>query len=154
MGRKKKQSSGQPRDRRRLGLSPFKEERLKEKLRTSTPSEPWVEAQIVSVIDIDPLGQRIHYRLHDTQLFPPGGEATAMVRCNQCNIFNPPHAMEQGSCLDHAEDGGWGPSPSAEAIRAMQLYYLKEERTELPPEDSAALKREIAAYRRRQGTAK
>jgi hypothetical protein len=139
-------SGKRPRRKRRVGLTTHQERELKDTLRPHTCSEPWVEAQFVSANDTDKHGRAILYRYHDTRVYPPGGPATAMVRCTVCGVFNPPNAMEDGQCLDHADEaehGGWGPSPSALAIGALQMRNLRLEELELEPEDSRSLRRQI-----------
>ena len=144
MGRPKKDPSQL---RARVGLTRCQEHHLRKRLRKKTPSEPWIDAQITSIIDTDPEGKPIHCRFHDPKVFPPGGASTLMVRCSICGIFNPPNAMEDGQCLDHAEDAGWGSSPSARAIRTLQRYHVIEEHAlPLEPEDEESLKREIALW--------
>ncbi len=127
----------------RAGLSREGEARLRKALRRQSPSEPWVEAQFRNVLERDARGQAIIRRFHDPTVFPPGGSRTAMIRCPACDIFMPPGAFEEGVCLDHAEHEGWGPSPSAEAIRGLQHRNLRLLETELPPESASALRREI-----------
>ena len=136
---------------RRVGLTAYQEDRLKQQLRRSTCSEPWVEAQIKSSRDVDQNGNPILYRYHDPHVYPPGGSKTAMVRCPRCGVMTPPNALEHGACLDHAEHEGWGLSPSALAIQGLQLMNLRLEEPELPPEDSAALRREIEAWNEKRG---
>jgi len=148
MGKGKKKRIYPPRDRRRVGLSHYQEARLKERLRERTCSEPWVEAQIAKASDRDANGQRIHYHYHDAKAYPPGGKQTLMVRCRICGIFTPPHAMEQGQCLDHAGQDGWGPSPSAVSIRKLERINAEPDYCRLAPEDIASLRREIAEYKR------
>jgi hypothetical protein len=147
MGKGKKKRSYPPRDRSRVGLCRYQEEQLKEKLRRCTPSEPWVEEQIVNVADVDADGNRIHYCYYNPKGFPPGGEKTLMVRCRICGTYTPPHAMEQGMCLDHAIPKGRGRSPSAQAFRkAARLNFREEFKNDLAPEDTASLLREIEQY--------
>lgn len=137
-------SARPPKPRKRVGLSRFAEERLKQKLRRTTCSEPWVEAQFVSVTDRDKDRSSILYRYHDAKIYPPGGQETAMIRCPVCGVFTPPGAIEHGKCLDHANHEGYGPSPSGLAFQALQFYNLHvEESVELAPEDAASLRREI-----------
>lgn len=131
---------------RRVGLSAYQEELLKQQLRLTTPSEPWVEAQIHTVVDQDTDGSAIIYRYRDPHAFPPGGQETLMVRCRHCQVFTPPIAMENGECLDHVEHTGWGPSPSAIAIAALRKYHLEMQEVKLPPDDSKSLRREIQRY--------
>jgi hypothetical protein len=88
--------------------------------------------------------------LHDPTVFPPGGAETAMVRCAECGIFNPPIAMESGNCLDHREETGWGPSPSAVAIRMAQYYFERIEKMRLKSEKIEVLQRKIDRYCQRQ----
>src|SRR5207253_1385304 len=88
------------RRKRRVGLSALQETRLRAQLRQTTPSEPWVEAQIRSADDLDRDGSPIVYRYHDPRVFPPGGPGTRMVRCSDCGVFTPPGAMEGGRCLE------------------------------------------------------
>jgi hypothetical protein len=128
---------------RRVGLTPALEARLKAQLRRISPSEPWVEAQIKAVEEVDGSGRRVSRRYHDTGVFPPGGAKTAMVRCPTCGIYTPPGAIENEACLDHAEHAGWGPSPSAVAIRGLQYLHLRLAESELPSESISALRREI-----------
>lgn len=135
----------------RAGLTPWREARLKEKLRTTTPSEPWVEEQIKSALDLTPTGTAYVYRYHDPAAFPPGGDQTAMVRCPTCNVFTPPHSFEADECLDHADFDAWGPSPSALAIQRLQIFHGKDIYTDLPPDDYRSLEREIERYNRRRG---
>ena len=131
---------------RRVGLSAYQEQRLKDELRPSVCSEPWLEAQFKSADDTDETGQPILYRYHDPHVYPPGGAKSAMVRCPLCGVFVPPNTLEHGACLDHARHEGWGPSPSAVAIRGLQMFNLRMEDPELPPEDVEALRAEIQAF--------
>jgi len=124
-------------------LSAAQEARLKAKLRRQSPSEPWVEAQFRTVQEESTSGKIVVRRIHDTSVFPPGGARTKMVRCADCRVFNPPGAIEHGKCLDHSEHEGWGPSPSAVAIRGLQYFNLRMAESELPPESAPALRREI-----------
>lgn len=139
-------SSARRARKRRVGLTAYQEHHLKEKLRVFTCSEPWVEAQFRSTDDVDQDGTPIHYRYHDPHVFPPGGSKTAMVRCPRCGVITPPNAIEHGACLDHADHRGWGPSPSAVAIQGLQMMNLRLQEPELPPEDSASLRREIETH--------
>ncbi|HEX4796215.1 MAG TPA: hypothetical protein VH370_20670 [Humisphaera sp.] len=127
----------------RVGLSLANIKRLKEELRKKTPSEPWVEEQIKSVERIDEHGRQIVHRFHDKNAFPPGGSKTLMLRCPLCDIFNPPHALEAGQCLDHSEHVGWGQSPSARAIERAQYFHSKVLECELVPESDEAIAEEI-----------
>lgn len=139
-----------PGPRKRVGLSPLAEARLKRRLRLTTCSEPWVEAQLVSVDDRAQAGDPITYRYHDPKLYPPGGVNTAMIRCTVCGVFTPPNATEHGQCLDHARHAGYGPSPSALAIEALRFYHVRLQPAQtLPPEDAKSLRREIQKYERR-----
>jgi hypothetical protein len=124
-------------------LSAAQEARLKSRLRREAPSEPWVEAQFRTVQQPCDNGKIVVRRFHDTSVFPPGGARTRMVRCAQCKVFNPPGAIEEGLCLDHAEHAGWGPSPSAVAIRGLQYFNLRMAESELPAESGPALRKEI-----------
>jgi hypothetical protein len=130
----------------RSGLSPLAEERLRTRLRRIAPSEPWVDAQVVTFEDADSRGQPIVCRAFDAKVFPPGGRRTAMRRCRLCGRFTPPSAMEAGQCLDHSEDGNWPPSPSAIAIQALQHFNLRMEEPPLPSESTTALKAEIRKH--------
>jgi hypothetical protein len=132
------------------GLTWYQARRLKCRLRSSSPSEPWVEAQIVVVDDADPHGNAIHYVLHDPSVFPPGGLETRMVRCRICGIYNPPNAMEGGCCLDHARHKGWGRSLSAKAIQAMERRKAGMHFCPLLREDIEGLQLEIEKFNRRQ----
>lgn len=134
------------------GLSNADEQRLKQYLRRRSPSEPWVEAQIRSSVEMDEQGQTVIRRTHDRHAFPPGGAQTAMVRCAACRIFTPPQTLEHGNCLDHGDHRGWGPSPSAVAIRAHEFYQVRIPQIELEPESTEELKREIreAAKKKRR----
>jgi len=132
--------------RRPVGLTAYREKILKDKLRKSAPSEPWVEAQITTVVDKSPAGAQITYRYHDPHVFPPGGDKTKMIRCPECGILMPPLAFEHGKCLDHARHEGWGPSPSALAIRALQKLHGILEMKNMPPEDVECLRQEIRLF--------
>ena len=138
------------RAKRRSGLSRLAQARLAETLRRVAPSEPWVDAQFIDVVEIDERGERVVRRAHDPSVFPPGGAQTAMVRCPQCGVITPPNAFENGICLDDADHGNWGPSPSAQAIAALQYRNLRLVEAELPPESLSALQAEI---RREMGKA-
>lgn len=133
--------------RKHVGLSHQQEQSLKRRLRFTTCSEPWVEAQFKRVSDQDEHGLPIVYRYHDSHVYPPGGEQTAMIRCPKCGIFMPPGAFEHDLCLDHADHRGWGPSPSAMAFQALQRHNLRiEDNIELQSEETADLREEIERY--------
>ena len=118
---------------------------------TTTPSEPWVDEQIKSALDITSNGCAFVYRYHDPNAFPPGGpENTAMVRCPTCNVYNPPNAFQDGQCLDHDNFDAWGPSPSALAIQKLQIFHGQDLYTDLLPDDYRSLQREIERYQRRK----
>jgi len=129
----------------RTGLSNLAEARLRRSLRRAAPSEPWVDAQFISVVEHDGRGEHLR-RVHDPRVFPPGGAQTAMKRCPRCGVFTPPSAFEAGVCLDHAEHGNWGRSPSAVAIAALQHLNLRLIDPPLPSESMAALRAEIARF--------
>jgi hypothetical protein len=131
---------------RRVGLNPYQADRLKARLRAASPSEPWVDAQFGTVVDEDEAGRQIIYHFHDPRVFPPGGADTAMIRCPECGILMPPNAFEDGRCLDHATHTGWGPSPSALAIAALERRHLALQFAPLEPEDAVSLRREIREY--------
>ena len=135
---------------RRIGLTVLAEARLRDALRRQSPSEPWVEAQFVQILETDEQGLPVVRRKHDTTIFPPGGPRTAMVRCKACGIFTPPTAMEDSLCLDHGDHEHWGPSPSAVAIRGLQYRNLRLPETDLPPDSTAALQREIEEHEGRE----
>ena len=135
---------------RRVGLSCVAEARLRDKLRSRCPSSPWIDEQFKSYSEVDPHGRATIHRYHDPSVFPPGGAQTAMVRCPECNVYTPPNAMENGLCLDHAPEPcaidprlGWGRSPSAVAIEALQFRNLRLIDSELAPESATALREEI-----------
>jgi len=132
------------------GLTWHQEQRLKRRLRRSAPSEPWVEAQIVTEEDVDPDGSTIYYLRHDPSVFPPGGSQTRMIRCRKCGIYNPPNATEVGCCLDHPRHKGWGPSRSATVIRKMKRLKVGLKFCPLPREDVKGLMLEIERYQRRE----
>ncbi len=129
----------------RAGLSKLAEARLRRVLRRTAPSEPWVDAQFTTVVDHDGRDAQIR-RIHDTRVFPPGGTKTAMRRCPECGVITPPTAFEAGKCLDHAEHGNWGRSPSAMAIAALQHMNLRLADSPLPSESVTALRAEIARF--------
>jgi hypothetical protein len=128
------------------GLSAAQEQKLKAKLRRTTCSEPWVEAQIRGTVAIDARGKLFLRRYHDPHVFPPGGSQTAMCRCAVCRVWTPPQALEDGVCLDHHEPLGWGPSPSALAIAAHEFFNMRTPPLELAPESTAELEMEIAQH--------
>lgn len=134
------------RPKRRVGLSAYQEQRLKDQLRPSVCSEPWLEAQFKSANDTDETGLPILYRYRDPHVFPPGGSNTGMLRCPLCGVLVPPNTFEHDACLDHARHDGWGASPSAVAIRGLQMFNLRMEDLELAPEDTASLRKEIEQY--------
>lgn len=128
------------------GLNRLEETRLRQALRKTAPSEPWVDAQFVAISDFDERGRAIVRRMHDPSVFPPGGTRTLMIRCPKCGVLMPPHAFEKGVCLDHADHEGWGPSPSALAIAALQWRNLRLTQTPLEPESISALRAEIRQH--------
>lgn len=148
--RRKKRKHSHYRDRNCQGLSQHREQMLKLRLRKSSPSEPWVEAQIVVVEDTDADGRPIRYRLHDPSVFPPGQEQTRMMRCRKCGVFTPPNAMEGGYCLDHSRHKAWGRSLSAIAIRALERRKVGIDFCPLLPEDAESLQLEIDRFKRKQ----
>jgi hypothetical protein len=129
-----------------VGLTSYEEIALKRRLRKTSPSEPWVEAQIGTMQDTDKSGRPIRYRYHDVRAFPPGGEQTRMIRCPACGIFVPPNAFEHGVCLDHARHEGWGLSASAVAIDDLLRRRRRRKSIRLEPEDATSLKAEIAMF--------
>ena len=137
-----------------VGLSIAQEQRLKARLRKVCPSEPWVEAQICDRLQTDSHGKPFVHRYHDPHVVPPGGTATAMVRCEQCRVWTPPHFFEGGICLDHSPHIGWSQSPSAQVFEALQFYRLKSktEQLELEPESTSALREEIEQYHTKNRT--
>lgn len=136
--------------RNKTGLTILEEARLRRRLRRQAPSEPWVDVQFRNIQGMDEQGRPLVKRIHDPRLFPPGGARTAMVRCPECGAYMPPMAFENGVCLDHAEQGNWGPSPSAQAIHALQFRNLRMSEVELAPESTHALRREIQRYHRKR----
>jgi len=76
------------------GLSPLEESRLRSRLRTSTPSEPWVDAQILSRHHSDETGREIANRYFDPTIFPPGGRRTPMRWCRQCGRYTPINSLQ------------------------------------------------------------
>ncbi|MDB5357954.1 MAG: hypothetical protein JWN24_4407 [Phycisphaerales bacterium] len=140
---------GAPKAKRQTGLTTLQENRLREKLRLEAPSEPWVDAQFHEVCDSDERGRVTVRRRHDPAVFPPGGAGTAMVRCPACGVLTPPVALEGGLCLDHAEHDSWGESPSAQAIRGLQLRNLRMDEAPLEPESQEALQKEVHQYQQR-----
>src|SRR5579859_1376899 len=136
----------------RRGLTFHQENALKFKLRKTTPSEPWVEAQLKSALLPDRHGHPKLYRYHDPATFPPGGRNTLMRTCPSCHVPTPPQAFDTDQCFDHAENlDHWGPSPSALAIQKLQFYNLRESNldTDLPPDDYRSLRHEIETYQAR-----
>jgi hypothetical protein len=131
---------------RRTGLTPMAEDRLRHELRRRAPSEPWVDAQFYTTERQDDRGETVVSRAFDPTVFPPGGDKTLMVECKICNILTPPYAFESGQCIDHADGGNWGPSPSAVAIRALQWRNLRLTEMELAPESATALQKEMLEH--------
>lgn len=133
----------------RIGLSRKDENKLREKLLKTLPSEPWFYAQIKTFDDTDARGEPIVYRFHDARVFPPGGNQTLMVECPLCGRTVPPNSLEDGVCMDHASDRAhecYGPSPSAKAIEAIQMRNLRVEGIKIKKESKKALKREIKRF--------
>ena len=127
------------------GLSIVEEDRLRAALRRRSPSEPWVEAQIVEVRQMGERGEIIVRRIRRSLGISAGRPSHRNDRFAICRIFTPPTAMEDDACLDHREDGNWGPSPFAVTIRA-EYYNLELVESELPPESQSSLIREIQEY--------
>jgi hypothetical protein len=146
--KKRKKSTG-GRQKEHSGLSKLAEARLRRALRRTTPSESWVDAQFFSVVKSTG-DEQIVVRMHDPHSFPPGGARTTMKRCPLCGVMTPTFAFEGGICLDHAEKGNWGRSPSAMAIAALQHMHLRLVDTPLPSESTAALRAEIARFEEKQ----
>jgi hypothetical protein len=134
------------------GMNRLAEARLRRALRRTACSEPWVDAQFYSVIEDDGREEQVR-RVHDPRVFPPGGAQTRMKRCPRCGVFTPPTAFESGICLDHAENGSWGRSPSAAAIAALQHFTLRLVDPPLPSESIPALRAEIAAFEKKHRSA-
>lgn len=130
-------------------MTALQESRLRERLRLEAPSEPWVDAQFYDVCDSDERQTVVVRRRHNPDVFPPGGDLTVMVRCPACGVFTPPVALEGGLCLDHAEHGCWGESPSAQAIRGLQLRNLRMDEVPLKPESLTALQKEVQQYQQK-----
>jgi hypothetical protein len=80
---------------KRVGLSTLEEHRLRRALRRAACSEPWVDAQIKSVLDHTGDGQAIVCRFHEARVFPPGGrQETAMKWCRLCGRYTPPNCID------------------------------------------------------------
>jgi hypothetical protein len=95
MQRTKSRSKPRHNTRRRFGLTRVQEDRLKALLRRSACSETWVDDQIVTRLGPGPAGQPIEMRLHDPNIFPPGGrQHTAMKWCRSCGRYTPAPAMQ------------------------------------------------------------
>jgi len=79
----------------RTALTPFDEQCLRRRLRRAACSEPWVDAQIVTLTDTAPGGATItSARYHDPDVFPPGGRAhTTMKWCRHCGRYTPPNCI-------------------------------------------------------------
>jgi hypothetical protein len=79
----------------RGGLTPLEESRLRRRLRGTAPSEPWVEAQIITRHEPMGDGRLVARRYFDSSVFPPGGRAgTAMRWCRQCGRYTPTYALQ------------------------------------------------------------
>ena len=79
----------------RTALTPFDEQCLRRRLRRAACSEPWVDAQIVTLTDTAADGASItSARYHDPTVFPPGGRAhTTMKWCRHCGRYTPPNCI-------------------------------------------------------------
>lgn len=144
------------RKRKRVGLSRGDETRMREKLRLTAPSEPWVDHQIKGYEDIGPDGEPIVYRFFDARAFPPPADTTPMVTCPLCGHTVPPNSIERpvgrdgieidGRCLDcraqHIHEAH-GASPSALAIMTIQYRNLRLDEIKLEPESVGELQDEI-----------
>lgn len=148
MMKRNKTNSGKSKE-SQPGLNSLAEARLRRKLRRTAPSEPWVDAQFSTRIDPDSDGTRVIH-VHNPNVFPPGGAQTAMKRCPKCGVMTPPNAFEGGICLDHREDGNWGPSPSAQAIAALQHMNVRLAESPLPSESTRALRAEIERFQNKK----
>jgi hypothetical protein len=141
MMKRNKTKSGKSKE-SQAGLSSLAEARLRRKLRRTVPSEPWVDAQFTTRLPPDSDGTCV-IRVHNPHVFPPGGAQTAMKRCPRCGVMTPPFAFEGGICLDHRERGNWGPSPSAQAIAALERMNVRLAESPLPSESTRDLLAEI-----------
>jgi hypothetical protein len=81
-------------DTKAKSLSSMDEHRLRRRLRSAAPSEPWVDIQIVTIRDVTPSGRVIVARQHNAHAFPPGGRrGTAMRWCRCCGRYTPPNCI-------------------------------------------------------------
>ncbi len=155
---------GRRKNKTRVGLSLRDEEKLKNRLRVTYPSEPWVDHTIKRFEDVKADGTTIVYRFHDAKAFPPPAESTPMVKCGECGRIVPPNSLEtqwpkprDGEavewCMDHQParlQNAYGSSPSAHAIQMVQHYKLRVETVKLKRESRKALQREIDRFKSRQ----
>lgn len=147
--------SEKPRKAKRVGLLWATAQKIIKDLLPHVPSRPWADAQIVRRVDREPDGTAIVYRFRDKYVFPPGGAKTAMVPCVGCGVSHPVDHQGHVLCYEHDDErtmDAYGASPSAVAIRVLQMLNVRKEENELEmePEDTASLEREIAAFRRQQ----
>lgn len=84
-------------------LSPLAETRLRRRLRAAAPSEPWVDAQIVSREQASAEGRVVVRRFFEPGVFPPGGRAgTGMRWCRECGRYVPGYAVR---VIERVRDG-------------------------------------------------
>lgn len=109
-------------------LSALQESRLRRRLRNSAPSEPWVDAQIVTKHEAAADGREVARRCFEPGIFPPGGRGTPMRWCRQCGRYTPANSLQ---LIEHAPLGSAPVSATLicddchigdEATRHRELY--------------------------------
>jgi hypothetical protein len=134
--------------------------RMRRRVRELVCSEQWLEACWASLVaagvsaTLKPSGY-----LDRTGVYPPGGRrGTRMVHCHACGKrWYPPHYVQVDLCLDCAA-GQNVPitdeqthvsstsSPTAIALRQMEMYHVRLIEPRLAAEDEATLRRQIAEH--------
>lgn len=134
----------------RVGLSVMEEDRIKARLRTTYPSEPWVDATFRRFEDTKG-EETIVYRFHDPKAFPPKADHTPMKVCPECGRTVPAISMEGGRCADHQPikvHRAYGSSPSGNSIQMLQHLHGRIEETRLEPASKRALRNEIRKFKK------
>lgn len=159
---------------KQLGLSAEKEIAIKQRLLAEVPSSYWAEIQFTQITDTAPDGSLLFYRLHTPQAFPPKADTTPMVECPCCLRKVPQATMETplpkivwarrddrwviaktitygprcADCRGKSIHRAHGASPSAVAIRQIQMRNLRLETIKLASEAPTDLRREIRRFQK------
>ena len=150
--------------------TPLDQARLRQKLRRLVCSAAWFD-RCWAEFDAGRLKDRKRpdHALDRAEIYPPGGSPrpglhrTLMRRCAECgNRWVPPQYLRNGMICEDCVAARSAPvtdekthvrsteSPTAETLRVLEHYQIRLVEPRLPTEDEATLKRQIAAFVRRQ----